>query len=372
MLGLESVSLDASGCTRPDSTLNLSHERRDPRLSEILQGLAPGQWELYEKSAESRELDAAAGERATISRREEGWAARWWAGGAPRFACGSSRARDAASDRRGLPGRGGRGAAARNGRPPGAPRVRGGSGGGASAGPLRGDPGAPRRRVAGRGRPETPDRPARRERGARSSTAKGLDVSSLDVGLRTASRARSGARARGPARRGPSSGGTGARTSTASRGAWPTARRCRSRTEPIADRPRRVAARALGRGGPARGARAPLLRGEPSEMGPPPRALLSRGHDRGRRRPPTRSTTGRGRRRGASSSSKAGASRRPLRDLRSARALGVGAPPATACARPTACRPRAGPRRLFFETSSPSPPRELLAARPPRPLRRRR
>ena len=60
------------------------------RISEELQKLAPGEWELYEKIAESRELEAAAGERATVSRREHGWAARWWAGGAPRFACGSS------------------------------------------------------------------------------------------------------------------------------------------------------------------------------------------------------------------------------------------------------------------------------------------
>jgi len=59
------------------------------RLSEELERLAPGQWELYEKAAESRELDSAAGERAMVSRRDRGWAARWWAGGGPRFACGS-------------------------------------------------------------------------------------------------------------------------------------------------------------------------------------------------------------------------------------------------------------------------------------------
>jgi predicted Zn-dependent protease len=59
-------------------------------LRERLERRAPGEWELYEKSAESLELEAAAGHRATFSRRERGWAARWWAGGAPRFACASS------------------------------------------------------------------------------------------------------------------------------------------------------------------------------------------------------------------------------------------------------------------------------------------
>ena len=51
---------------------------------------SPGQWELYTKSAESRERDVCA----TLVRegwsREEGWAARWWEGGAPRFAAASS------------------------------------------------------------------------------------------------------------------------------------------------------------------------------------------------------------------------------------------------------------------------------------------
>jgi predicted Zn-dependent protease len=86
------VKPDAPGLHLPLNTQHSTILASDeiPRLSEVLQGLAPGQWELYEKSAESRELDAAAGERATISRRERGWAARWWAGGAPRFACGSS------------------------------------------------------------------------------------------------------------------------------------------------------------------------------------------------------------------------------------------------------------------------------------------
>ena len=55
-----------------------------------LERRAGAQWELYEKSAESLELGATFGERETISRAEEGWAARWWQEGAPRFACGSS------------------------------------------------------------------------------------------------------------------------------------------------------------------------------------------------------------------------------------------------------------------------------------------
>lgn len=63
------------------------------RLAEILEGRAPGAWELYEKSAVSHETSAAGAERTAIERREEGWAARWWEGGAPRFAAASSAAR---------------------------------------------------------------------------------------------------------------------------------------------------------------------------------------------------------------------------------------------------------------------------------------
>ncbi len=59
-------------------------------LAEELARRAGTEWELYEKSAESLELGATFGERETTSRGEEGWAARWWEGGAPRFACGSS------------------------------------------------------------------------------------------------------------------------------------------------------------------------------------------------------------------------------------------------------------------------------------------
>ena len=52
----------------------------------------PGAWELYRKTAETRELDVSASARAEIWRREEGWAARWWDGGL-RFASASDRQR---------------------------------------------------------------------------------------------------------------------------------------------------------------------------------------------------------------------------------------------------------------------------------------
>jgi predicted Zn-dependent protease len=51
---------------------------------------APGQWELYRKTAESRETEATASRSRVFWRREEGWAARWRESGAPRFAAGSS------------------------------------------------------------------------------------------------------------------------------------------------------------------------------------------------------------------------------------------------------------------------------------------
>jgi predicted Zn-dependent protease len=60
------------------------------RLCEELSRRAPGEWELYQKTGESLDLEATAAGRATTARREEGWAARWWEGDAPRFACGSS------------------------------------------------------------------------------------------------------------------------------------------------------------------------------------------------------------------------------------------------------------------------------------------
>ena len=46
-------------------------------------------WELYRKTAESRELFATQDSRTLVVRREEGWAGRWWEEGAPRFASGS-------------------------------------------------------------------------------------------------------------------------------------------------------------------------------------------------------------------------------------------------------------------------------------------
>jgi predicted Zn-dependent protease len=59
-------------------------------LVRALERRAPGQWELYRKSAESREVDAAAVRERGAWRREEGWAARWWESGVPRFAAASS------------------------------------------------------------------------------------------------------------------------------------------------------------------------------------------------------------------------------------------------------------------------------------------
>ena len=60
------------------------------RIREALERRAPGQWDLYRKRAESREILSAAGGRRTAHRSEEGWAARWWESGAPRFAAGST------------------------------------------------------------------------------------------------------------------------------------------------------------------------------------------------------------------------------------------------------------------------------------------
>lgn len=61
------------------------------RLCEILERRAPGQWELYRKIAESRETTAFSPvSDAACWRWEEGWAARWWEGGSPRFASGST------------------------------------------------------------------------------------------------------------------------------------------------------------------------------------------------------------------------------------------------------------------------------------------
>ncbi len=55
----------------------------------LLERRAPGQWELYRKSAETREVEASPAFKRTAWRREEGWAARWWEAQAPRFAAAS-------------------------------------------------------------------------------------------------------------------------------------------------------------------------------------------------------------------------------------------------------------------------------------------
>ena len=60
------------------------------RLSDRLEAVAPGAWELYEKRAVSHETAASGSLRGVCERREEGWAARFWLGGAPRFAAASS------------------------------------------------------------------------------------------------------------------------------------------------------------------------------------------------------------------------------------------------------------------------------------------
>lgn len=64
-----------------------SHQRGDDLVA-LLERQAPGAWELYRKTAETRESDVSPRNRGELWRREEGWAARWWARGL-RFACGS-------------------------------------------------------------------------------------------------------------------------------------------------------------------------------------------------------------------------------------------------------------------------------------------
>ncbi len=59
-------------------------------LLRALGARASGRWELYEKTAESREIEATRSGRRTAWRREEGWAARWWGAGGSRFAAASS------------------------------------------------------------------------------------------------------------------------------------------------------------------------------------------------------------------------------------------------------------------------------------------
>ncbi len=60
------------------------------RLCAQLERRVPGEWELYRKSAQSRERACRAASAGTLSRREEGWAARWWESGSPRFAAAST------------------------------------------------------------------------------------------------------------------------------------------------------------------------------------------------------------------------------------------------------------------------------------------
>jgi len=59
------------------------------RLRERLGRQAPGQWELYRKSGRSRETLISPRSRLVSTRREEGWAARWFEGNALHFASGS-------------------------------------------------------------------------------------------------------------------------------------------------------------------------------------------------------------------------------------------------------------------------------------------
>ena len=76
---MKAVKKDAAESAAPDGELRGRLERR-----------APGQWELYRKTGESWELAASPGLSRTAWRREEGWAARWWDRGGPRFAAASS------------------------------------------------------------------------------------------------------------------------------------------------------------------------------------------------------------------------------------------------------------------------------------------
>jgi predicted Zn-dependent protease len=63
---------------------------RPEDLRAELERRAAGAWELYAKSAETRELDASPALRRLSWRREEGWAARWHERGALRFAAATS------------------------------------------------------------------------------------------------------------------------------------------------------------------------------------------------------------------------------------------------------------------------------------------
>ena len=66
------------------------------QLAALLERRAPGAWELYRKVAETRETDVARGNYREAIRRESGWSARWWDAGL-RFASGSDPERLAAA-----------------------------------------------------------------------------------------------------------------------------------------------------------------------------------------------------------------------------------------------------------------------------------
>ncbi|MDQ5859122.1 MAG: metallopeptidase TldD-related protein [Acidobacteriota bacterium] len=66
------------------------------RLAALLERRSPGAWELYRKVSDTRETDVARADRREAYRRENGWAARWWDRGL-RFACASDPERLAAA-----------------------------------------------------------------------------------------------------------------------------------------------------------------------------------------------------------------------------------------------------------------------------------
>ncbi len=66
------------------------------RLATLLERRSPGAWELYRKVSDTRETDVAPAGRREAFRRENGWAARWWERG-QRFACASDPERLAAA-----------------------------------------------------------------------------------------------------------------------------------------------------------------------------------------------------------------------------------------------------------------------------------
>ncbi len=63
----------------------------EQRIASLLEAQAPGAWELYQKEGASREITRTANQSCETSRKEEGFAARWW-DPALRFAAASSAA----------------------------------------------------------------------------------------------------------------------------------------------------------------------------------------------------------------------------------------------------------------------------------------